>query len=68
MRNLIVILVIFSLLSALVLCEVNQVQLKCPPHKPGTFGACIEACGEGCAKGYLCCYNGCGHVCMKGVY
>ena len=41
----------------------------CPIIPPGTGGICVEACSsdDNCPNGQLCCFNGCGRVCMPGV-
>ena len=42
--------------------------LVCPKLEPFAIGTCGEACQEeGCPEGELCCSNGCGHTCQKGV-
>lgn len=42
--------------------------LECPPLEPEDVGSCVEACfdNDDCIRGYLCCYNGCGHTCQWG--
>ena len=42
-------------------------QLICPP--PGFGGVCSESCQDdaSCPSGYLCCSNGCGRSCMRGI-
>ena len=43
---------------------------RCPPLKTDTMGICSELCGEDkpCNDSEVCCSNGCGHVCMPGIY
>ncbi|KAF2076767.1 hypothetical protein CYY_001956 [Polysphondylium violaceum] len=43
---------------------IDGVALKCP--QPTGFGNCIENC-KNCKKDELCCSNGCGHTCTKGI-
>ncbi|XP_071115629.1 WAP four-disulfide core domain protein 5-like [Haliotis cracherodii] len=40
---------------------------SCPTTLPGTSGPCVEQCrhDEDCRRGKTCCYNGCGHTCMR---
>ena len=42
---------------------------KCPAIKPGQIGICIHECSSNsqCKSGEVCCGNGCGRVCQKGV-
>ena len=40
----------------------------CPKPKPDQIGICVDACCQGdddCSGSEKCCFNGCGHVCMK---
>ncbi|RUS84983.1 hypothetical protein EGW08_007228, partial [Elysia chlorotica] len=42
----------------------------CPAVEPDQFGICVELCNDEnpCQEGYLCCSNGCGHVCIRVDY
>ena len=45
--------------------------LRCPEVPADVAGICSEECNQtgGCGnEGELCCSNGCGHVCVQGVY
>ncbi|KAL4231149.1 hypothetical protein ACF0H5_008732 [Mactra antiquata] len=44
-------------------------QGQCPVIPEGVVGTCVEMCTSDidCVQGYLCCSNGCGHVCMEAV-
>lgn len=35
----------------------------CPPVANDAFGLCVDGCSNGCAKGWICCPNGCGRFC-----
>ncbi|KAF2076766.1 hypothetical protein CYY_001955 [Polysphondylium violaceum] len=73
MRSYLIVIIVLLTIS-LTLAEQNHdvpeeiiyggIRLRCP--KFSGAGACIEAC-DNCAADELCCGNGCGHVCTKGV-
>nr|AST36138.1 foot protein 19 [Mytilus californianus] len=64
--------ILFSIfLTFLVNTEVSGSQCGwgCPTLPPNTVGPCVELCpSAGCDFGYLCCSNGCGHVCKIGIW
>ena len=39
----------------------------CPKPKPDQIGICVDVCrgDKDCSGSEKCCFNGCGHVCMK---
>ena len=46
--------------------EINQ---TCPVADSDSFGTCQHECDttEDCGEGRLCCFNGCGRVCLEPV-
>jgi hypothetical protein len=48
---------------------VRRSPLACPRLPIGSIGICSEECSSDneCPDGHLCCSNGCGHVCTRGV-
>ncbi|EFA83520.1 hypothetical protein PPL_02585 [Heterostelium album PN500] len=63
------ILIILSLLIVGLVKSQND-NLKCPRmNDPTQYGTCADTCSEieECSNGELCCSNGYGHSCMKGV-
>ncbi|CAH1799634.1 unnamed protein product [Owenia fusiformis] len=52
-----------------VLCTKKNCTVRCPSFPRGISGICVEECSEDddCPEEQMCCFNGCGHVCMDPV-
>merc|ERR1711915_505374 len=61
-------IVMACIATLLTVCSV-EAKRRCPSVNPFSVGICVHSCStdSDCGKGLLCCRNGCGTVCSKGV-